>query len=93
MLTGNEVFQDGEGFVKEDGRARIPIVFDNLIARHEMPPAVGIFVNPGVLKATSPDQQQDRFNRSFEYDGLGDRYARFLLEEILPEAFAVCRRV
>jgi gluconolactonase len=24
-------------------------------------------------------------NRSFEYDGLGDRYARFLIEEILPE--------
>ena len=27
----------------------------------------------------------DRFNRSFEYDGLGDAYARFILEEILPE--------
>ena len=26
-----------------------------------------------------------RYNRSFEYDALGDRYARFLLEEILPE--------
>jgi len=26
-----------------------------------------------------------RFNRSYEYDGLGDRYARFLIEEILPE--------
>jgi gluconolactonase len=78
------VFQDGEGFVKEDGRARVPIVFDNLIAKHEMPVTIGIFINPGVLKANSPNQQ-DRFNRSFEYDGLGDRYARFLLEEILPE--------
>jgi gluconolactonase len=26
-----------------------------------------------------------RLNRSFEYDSLGDRYARFLLEEILPD--------
>src|SRR5208283_2759403 len=26
----------------------------------------------------------DRFNRSFEYDGLGDDYARFLLDELLP---------
>ncbi len=78
------VFQDGEGFIKEDGRARIPIVFDNLIAKHEMPVTIGIFINPGVLKALSPDQQ-NRFNRSFEYDGLGDRYARFLLDEILPE--------
>ena len=78
------VFQDGEGFIKEDGRERIPIVFDNLIAKHEMPVTIGIFINPGVLKAQSPDQQ-DRFNRSFEYDGMSDRYARFLLEEIIPE--------
>lgn len=78
------VFQDGEGFMKEDGRARIPIVFDNLIAKHDMPVTIGIFINPGVLKALSPDQQ-DRFNRSFEYDALGDRYARFLMDEILPE--------
>ena len=31
------------------------------------------------------EEQQARYNRSFEYDALGDRYARFLLEEILPE--------
>ena len=78
------VFQDGEGFMKEDGRARVPIVFDNLIAKHDMPVTIAIFINPGILKAMSPNQQ-DRFNRSFEYDGLGDRYARFLLEEFLPE--------
>ncbi len=80
------VFQDGETFMKEDGRARIPIVFDNLIAKHEMPVTIGIFINPGVLKAPSSADQQDRFNRSFEYDSLGDRYARFLLDEILPDA-------
>jgi gluconolactonase len=78
------VFQDGEGFIKETGRARIPIVFDNLIAKHEMPVTIGVFINPGILKALSPDQQ-NRYNRSFEYDALGDRYARFLLDEILPE--------
>ena len=78
------VFQDGESFMREDGRARIPIVFDNLIAKHDMPVTIGIFINPGVLKALSPGQK-DRSNRSFEYDALGNRYARFLLEEILPE--------
>jgi sugar lactone lactonase YvrE len=49
-----------------------------------MPVTIGIFINPGVLQAPSAEQQS-RFNRSFEYDSLGDRYARFLLEEILPE--------
>jgi len=78
------VFQDGESFMKEDGRARVPIVFDNLIAKHEMPVSIGVFINPGVLKARSPDQQ-DRTNRSFEYDALSSSYALFLLDEILPE--------
>ncbi len=35
------------------------------------------------VKAAS-DQALDRFNRSYEYDGLSDAYARFLLEELLP---------
>lgn len=78
------VFQDGGGFVKENGSSRVPIVFDNLIHKGEMPVTIGIFINPGVLPARSVNQRA-RYNRSFEYDSLGDRYARFLLEEIIPE--------
>jgi len=78
------VFQDGGGYVKEDGSWRVPIVFDNLIHKKEMPVTIGIFINPGVVPAAS-DKALARFNRSFEYDGLGDQYVRFLLEEILPE--------
>jgi enterochelin esterase-like enzyme len=78
------VFQDGGGFVGEQGRWRVPIVFDNLIHKGEMPVTIGIFINPGVLPPPSAEQEA-RYNRSYEYDGLGDRYARFLLEEILPE--------
>src|SRR5258708_15252249 len=79
------VFQDGGGMVTETGGWRIPIVFDNLIHKAEMPVTIGIFINPGVLPAASTGTQQDGVNRSYEYDGLGDRYARFLIEEILPE--------
>src|SRR6185503_12611943 len=78
------VFQDGGRFVAADGRWRVPVVFDNLIHRGEMPVTIGVFVDPGVVPARGADEQP-RFNRSFEYDGLGDRYARFLLEELLPE--------
>ena len=49
-----------------------------------MPVTIGVFVTPGRVKAPS-DQALDRFNRSYEYDGLGDNYARFLLDELLPE--------
>jgi gluconolactonase len=78
------VFQDGGRFVAEDGRWRLPIVFDNLIAKGEIPVTIGLFVDPGILPARSPEEQA-RYNRSFEYDGLGDRYARFLIEELIPE--------
>jgi enterochelin esterase family protein len=67
------VFQDGGGY-----KEFVPTVFDNLIARGEMPVTVGVFINPGVFK-------DGKSNRSFEYDTLSDQYARFLLEEILPE--------
>src|SRR6195256_48386 len=50
-----------------------------------MPVTIGVFIAPGVVKAADANAALDRFNRSFEYDGLGDNYARFLLEELLPE--------
>ncbi len=79
------VFQDGGGYVKEDGQSRIPVVFDNLIAKGEMPVTIAIMINPGVMPALS-ETAMARYNRSYEYDALGDRYARFLIDEILPEA-------
>jgi len=80
------VFQDGGGYVKRDGGWRVPVVFDNLIARKEMPVTVGIFINPGEFPAKPGEPANKRGkNRSVEYDSLGDAYARFLLEEILPE--------
>ena len=79
------VFQDGGGYVSTNGSFRAPIVFDNLIARGEMPVTIGVFINPGVLPSAQGTNALPRYNRSYEYDGLGDRYARFLAEEFLPE--------
>jgi hypothetical protein len=78
------VFQDGAGCVKLDGSIRVPIVFDNLIHRKEMPVTIGIFIDPGSFPSADGKTGGAR-NRSFEYDTLSDQYARFLLEEILPE--------
>lgn len=77
------VVQDGGGWINETGRFRAPIVFDNLIHQGQMPVTIGIFVNPGIMPALTPDAQ-DRFHRSFEYDAMSDRYARFLAEDLLP---------
>ncbi len=67
------VFQDGAG-----PKDYVPTVFDNLVAKKDMPVSVGIFIQPGT-------RADGGSNRSFEYDTLSDQYARFLLEEILPE--------
>ncbi len=75
------IVQDGWNRARE---WKLPTVMDNLIAKGEMPVTLGIFIDPGIVPPLH-DQAQPRFNRSFEYDGLGDRYARFLIEEILPE--------
>jgi enterochelin esterase family protein len=78
------VFQDGGGYVNEKADFRAPVVFDNLIAKKQMPVTVGVFINPGVVPASKPGAQ-GRSNRSFEYDTPSDQYVRFLDEEILPE--------
>jgi gluconolactonase len=73
-------------YVNQDGiQWKAPTVFDNLIHRKEMPITIGVFVTPGRVRAGDTATALDRFNRSFEYDGLGDAYARFILNEILPE--------
>ncbi|MDA0832603.1 MAG: alpha/beta hydrolase-fold protein [Planctomycetota bacterium] len=77
------VFQDGGSYVNPEGQQRATVVMDNLIHKGEMPVTIGIFLSPGVVPATEPDQKP-RNNRSFEYDTLSDQYAKFLLEEILP---------
>jgi enterochelin esterase family protein len=66
------VFQDGGGYLYA------ATAFDNLIHSGDMPVTVGIFINPGRFA-------DGRSNRSFEYDTLSDRYARFIRDEILPE--------
>ena len=81
------VFQDGAGAVKLDGALRVPVVLDNLIAEGRLPVTVGVFVNPGSIPAGKPGAAP-RSNRSYEYDSLGGRYAKFLEEELLPEALA-----
>jgi sugar lactone lactonase YvrE/enterochelin esterase-like enzyme len=73
-------------YVNQDGiQWQAPAVFDELIQKKEMPVTIGVFVMHGRVKAADTNSALDRFNRSYEYDGLGDNYARFVLDELLPE--------
>ncbi len=77
------VFQDGRNYCNDNRGSRAHKVFDNLIHEGAMPPTIGLFINPGVVPSAN-DQALPRYNRSFEYDDVSDRYARFLIEEMIP---------
>ncbi|HVK10946.1 MAG TPA: alpha/beta hydrolase-fold protein [Gemmataceae bacterium] len=86
--TALMVFQDGQAFKNETGDVRAQNVMDNLIYRREIPVMIGVFINPG----RRPDQPEptprdwgDRnTNRPTEYNSLDDRYARVIVDELLP---------
>lgn len=81
------VFQDGQRAVNPKGQLRVPQVLENLIHKKDIPVTIGIFVTPGHRGDSYPDSlgTKNPDNRSAEYDSLSDVYARFVVEELLPE--------
>jgi hypothetical protein len=81
------VFQDGQRATHPTGALRIPQVLENLIHKRELPITIGLFITPGQLGESYPDNlgMGNPNHRAEEYDALGDAYARFLIEEMLPE--------
>lgn len=81
------VFQDGARAINPDGVLRVPTVLDNLIAKQQIPVTIGVFITPGQRGDEFPDEigTGNPNNRDREYDVLDDTYARFLIDELLPE--------
>lgn len=80
------VFQDGQRATNPNGSLRIQNVLDALIAKGDIPPTIGLFVTPGNLSADYPETlgMSNPDHRAAEYDALDDRYARMLIDELLP---------
>ncbi len=82
------IYNDGQAFMNPDGDVRAPIVMDNLIFRREIPVMIAVFINPG----RRPDQPEPTLtnwgdrdtNRPTEYNTLDDKYARVIVDELLP---------
>lgn len=81
------VFQDGQRAVNPDGVLRVPQVLENLIHAGDIPVTIGIFITPGHRGDVYPETlgTGNPNNRAAEYDAMDDAYARFLVEEMLPE--------
>ncbi len=82
------IYNDGQAFMNADGDMRAQNVMDNLIFRRELPVMIGVFINPG----RKPDQPEpdakewgdNTTNRRTEYNTLDDKYARVIVDELLP---------
>ena len=62
------VFQDGSGYKNTTGDWRIPVVFDNLIAKGDMPPTVAIFINSGNAPLKPTPSASDGLNSRTRFD-------------------------
>lgn len=86
--TALTVFNDGQAFMNPEADIRAQNVMDNLIYRREIPVMIGVFINPGRTPEQpepSIDDWGDRAtNRPEEYNSLDDRYARVIVDELLP---------
>lgn len=82
------IFQDGQAFMASEGDARAQNVMDNLIYRREIPVMIGVFINPGRTPEQPEPHPKDwgdrNTNRPTEYNSLDDRYARVIVDELLP---------
>lgn len=82
------IYNDGHAFMAPDGDMRAQNVMDNLIFRRELPVMIGVFINPGRRPdQPEPDEKEwgdNTTNRRVEYNSLDDKYARVIVDELLP---------
>ena len=88
LPTALMVFNDGQAMKAEPGDVQAQYVLDNLIFRREIPVMLGVFINPG----RRPDQPEPNprnwgdgtSNRGDEYNPPNDKYARVVVDELMP---------
>lgn len=82
------IFNDGQAMIAMNGDVRLPNVLDNLMFRREIPVIITVFINPGHRPdqpEPSPRDWGDRdTNRPTEYNALDDKYARVIVDELMP---------
>jgi enterochelin esterase-like enzyme len=82
------ILQDGQAWVRPTGDIRATFVFDNLIYRREIPVTIVVFINPGRAPdqpvATAQEWGDHASNRPQEYNAVDDKYARVIVDELMP---------
>ena len=74
--------------VKLDGLGEFEAtVLDNLIAKKQVPVIIGVGIDSGAIwkdAEGTPKRRAIRYNRSYEFDSMNDRFPDFVLNELLP---------
>jgi predicted alpha/beta superfamily hydrolase len=82
------ILQDGQAWLRPTGDLRAAAVFDNLIYRREIPVTIVVFINPGRTPeqpvATAQEWGDHSSNRPQEYNAVDDKYARVIVDELMP---------
>ena len=82
------IFNDGQAMMAVPGDVQAQNVLDNLIYRREIPVMIGVFINPGRRPdqpEPSPKDWGDKTtNRADEYNPPTDKYARVIVDELMP---------
>jgi gluconolactonase len=78
--------------VRLDGLGKSePTVFDNLIAKGEMPVTIAVGLSSGTVWRTKGVDAY-RWNRSYEFDSADGNFPRFVIDELLPRVEALATR-
>jgi enterochelin esterase-like enzyme len=88
FLDGQHFAGPGTPIVSEDYHWNAPILFDNLIASGELPVTIIAFMDPGVpngMYRRGDNMHPDAELRSMEYDKPSNDFARFLIDEFIPD--------
>ncbi|HWY77027.1 MAG TPA: alpha/beta hydrolase-fold protein [Verrucomicrobiae bacterium] len=82
------IFNDGQAMIDTNGSVRAQNVLDSLIWRREIPVIITVFINPGRTpeqpEPTPRDWGDRNTNRPEEYNRLNDKYARVIVDELMP---------
>lgn len=79
------IFLDGSSYMDAAGKYSfpVPVALDNMITKKEIPPVIGIFIDPAA-KGDGLPIYKGKDNRSLEYDSADGIYADFISNEIIP---------